>query len=384
MRLSQLELRNFRNLREVQLTFGTGLTVLFGHNGAGKTNILEALYFTSTLRSFRCSELGPLVLRGARQAAVTVTGRDLQLGLDSKLHVQINRGERSTRRLAQADGKTVRSAVDFYGRLRTIVFTPEDLTILRGSPGDRRKFIDRALFARERIHISDIQAYEKLVRSRNHVLRDDFGGRTPANREQLLDTYEQGLAEVGARIWTRRVDFISAIRDGFQTTYRQISGGKTAAEVRYKSGLGSVSVDQREAALRRTLRERRSEDFRRGRTTTGPHRDDLEVLLDDQIAGTFASQGQSRALMLSLKLAELQISQNPAGQAPILLLDDVSSELDPQRSRQLFEALQGLVHQCVVTTTAPHFIPLPATWAAHHFEISDGSVRKVSIGDNPK
>ncbi len=352
--------------------------MLFGHNGAGKTNILEALYFVSTLRSFRCSELGPMVMRDARQASVTVVGRDLSLDLDSKLHVQINKGERSTRRLAQADGKTVRSAVDFYGRLRTIVFTPEDLGVLRGSPGDRRRFVDRAIFARERIHINDIQAYEKLVRSRNHVLRDEVSTRSPAARDQLLDTYEQGLAEVGARIWTRRVKFVAAIQEGFQATYGQISGGSTAASVVYQASLGEVPEDSREAALRQSLRDRRREDFRRGRTTLGPHRDDLSVCLDGQSAGNFASQGQSRALMLGLKLAELQISQNAAGEAPILLLDDVSSELDPQRSRLLFEALQTLVHQCVVTTTAPHFIPLPPDWSACHYAVSDGAVRKVS------
>ncbi|MGB1274431.1 MAG: DNA replication/repair protein RecF [Nannocystaceae bacterium] len=382
MRLTRLELRAFRNLGDVSLDFGPGLTVLFGHNGAGKTNILESLYFVSTLRSFRCSELGPLVMRDEAQASVSVVGRDLELDLDSNLYVQITKGSRSTRRLAQADGKTVRSAADFYGRLRTIVFTPEDLGVLRGSPGERRRFLDRAIFARERIHISDIQAYEKLVRSRNHVLRDEVTTR-PASRTQLLDTYEQGLAEVGARIWTRRTEFIAAITPGFKTTYAKITGGKIPATVGYRSAFGDVPPDARQAALAKSLRDHRPEDFRRGRTTVGPHRDDLDVRLDGQPASNFASQGQSRALMLALKLAELQISESSTGEAPILLLDDVSSELDPQRSRQLFAALQGVVHQCIVTTTAPDFIPLPATWAARHYEVADGAVRKVAIELKP-
>ena len=168
MRLKQLTLADFRNFRfdpassqvGQQLEFGQRFTVLWGHNGAGKTNILEALYLLSTLRSFRTSDLKAMLRRGCDHARVEIEAFDAELGLSRKLEVRIDRGARSTRRSARLDGKLVRSAVDFYGHVRAVLFTPEDLGILRGSPGGRRQFIDRVLFARERAHIADVQAYE--------------------------------------------------------------------------------------------------------------------------------------------------------------------------------------------------------------------------------
>ena len=160
MQLLRLQARDFRNLEQVEIEFSPRFTVLHGHNGAGKTNVLEALYLISTVRSFRSAELGPLVRHDMGQARVEVTGRVPGLGVTSSLCVALQRGTRSTRRTAMADGKVIRSGAKFYGRLPAILFTPEDLGVLRGSPGGRRRFLDRVLFARDRAHISDIQTYE--------------------------------------------------------------------------------------------------------------------------------------------------------------------------------------------------------------------------------
>ncbi len=354
--------------------------MLHGHNGAGKTNVLEALYLVGTLRSFRSADLGPLVRHGQPEARVEVSGLDPRVGITSRLVVQLSRTERMTRRLAQADGKTIRSGLDFYGRLRAILFTPEDLGVLRGSPTGRRQFLDRVLFSRERTHISDTQDYEKLLRSRNRVLREDEG--SSRTRDDLLAAYEVGLAEVGGRIWTRRVRLLADLHTRFVAAFAGIHGAELPASMRYLSKAGPLAGRAAQDVLTEALQDQRRHDIMRGTTTVGPHRDDFDMQLGGQSASTYASQGQARALILAFKIAELQAARELTGEAPLLLLDDVSSELDPERSAQLFAALVREAGQCVLTTTAPHFIGLEPGEDCRYIEVKAGRI-EPSAGTPP-
>lgn len=386
MLLRRLLLRDFRNLEEVELEFGERFTVLHGHNGAGKTNVLEAVYLVSTLRSFRASELGPLVRHEAPGALVELTADDAVAGLPSQLSVKLERRGSSTRRTASADGKVIRSGAQFYGRIQAILFTPEDLAILRGSPSGRRQFLDRMVFARERAHIGDIQNYEKLVRSRNQVLKREDVSRV--ERDRLLDTYEAGLSDVGARVWNRRTALVDELQLPFREAFGRIHGsvgsspamgGPLAASARYVSKLSDdVEPEARAAALLSAYQERRSEDLRRRVTTVGPHRDDLSVELGGAAAADFASQGQARALVLAFKLAELRAAASRGGAAPLLLLDDVSSELDPDRLAMLFAALADDAGQCILTTTAAQFIALPQGVHSRTWRVDRGSIEADS------
>ena len=374
MRLQQLTLNNFRNFDTAILDLGERFTVLHGHNGAGKTNLLEAIYLIGTLRSFRTNDMGAMIRHEFEATSVEAVVSDSVAGVPSSLAVQIRRHATSVRRTASVDRKTIRSAADFYGRLPVILFTPEDLAVLRGAPAGRRQLIDRMLFVRDRGHIQDIQAYEKLVRSRNHVLR----GETPAkDRAQLLDTYDAGIAQVGARIWERRTTFIEQLQGPFSRAFARIHGqrGSTPAEGNASSAHLSYAArwEAKQGAVQESLldglRRARGTDLRRGTTSVGPHRDDVVVELDGKPAGQFASQGQARALVLAIKLAELDLARDLA---PILLLDDVSSELDPARAVLLTQSLMDAADQCLLTTTSPSFVPLPSTTQVRHYRVDLG------------
>lgn len=391
--LQHLTLRDYRNLTEAEIDLQAGFTVLWGHNGAGKTNVLEAVYMVSTLRSFRTSDSSALVRWDAPGANIELKAFDPKLGVSTQLNVRLERRGKGARRTATADGKFVRSAAQFYGRIKAVLFTPEDLAVLRGSPSGRRQFMDRVLFARDRQHITDTQTYEKLVRSRNSVLRDPV---SPTQKADLLATYEAGLADVGSRIWTRRVELLEELAAPFAANFANIHGVRgsspgsadgTAAHaaLRYESKLETkleqaVAPEERAAILLSELQQRRIEDERRGGTSIGPHRDDLIVELDGQPAGEFASQGQARALVLAFKLSELESTTALTGAPPILLLDDVSSELDPARSAMLLETLVERAGQCILTTTAPHFVALPGGVQTHLVQVDRGSLHASSTG----
>ncbi|KIG12622.1 DNA recombination and repair protein RecF [Enhygromyxa salina] len=404
MQLGRLTLADFRNFRAGPaegvgqvIEFGPRFTVLWGHNGAGKTNVLEGLYLISTLRSFRTADLKAMLRRGCDHARVEVEAFDDELGLTTRLEVRIDRTGRSTRRSARLDGKLMRSAVEFYGRVQAVLFTPEDLGILRGSPSARRQFLDRVVFARERAHIGDVQTYDKLLRSRNRVLKAEPADLRASERTRLLDTYDHGLSEVGARIWTRRVELVEQLRGPFAAAFAQIHDRDTLASGSFESGLRYMSrvapdaapaqdqqtaLEARRETLAAALVEHRRRDEAARRTTVGPHLDDLEVTLDGTAAGDFASQGQARALVLAFKIAELRAARVRSGRAPLLLLDDVSSELDPVRSVKLFEALAAEVGQCVLTTTSAHHIELGAGLGAgvdrRDLELRDGMIVAAS------
>lgn len=353
MLVQSLRLRDFRNLAELTLAPDSRFNIIEGANGQGKTNLLESIYFLAALRSFRA----------LRNAAIVRTGADeaqCEAWIDRggvRREVSIAIGPRARR--IRLNGNTVRRLGDFFGTVNAVAFTPEDVAVMRGSPGDRRAFIDRMIFNAHPGFAVEMAEYETALKNRNALVRDG-----EVRDRSLLEVYDHQLARCAAVIARRRIDWLEALREPFAATFDEIFGGGVGASVSYRpsflddetpddpgdAGLASAMRDALEASLRR--------DLQRGHTTVGPHRDDFDGAIDGRSAREYASQGQHRSYVLSLKITEIRLSTERNGHSPILLLDDVSSELDPARNARLFEFLSSIDGQVFITTTDAAFVRL--------------------------
>jgi DNA replication and repair protein RecF len=275
--------------------------------------------------------------------------------------VELAQGSRRVR----LDGKTVRPLSRYFGAFNVVVFTPEDLGLPRGAPGDRRKFLDRGVFNLESAYLATASDYDKVLRTRNSVLRQagqgTLGGR---QADELLAVYDVQLAALAVSIVDARVRFLDTIAPELATAFAAITRTGLPVVARYASKLVGLPA----AAIEEQLRGGRARDLASQSTQLGPHRDDVVLELDGREAGSFASQGQLRAIMLAWKTAELTVLGRVHRDLPILLLDDVSSELDPSRNEYLFEHLASLAGQCFITTTHASHVLLRRDRADYRIE----------------
>ena len=339
MRLELLTADGVRNLAPLELVPGARFNVFVGDNGQGKTNLLEAIYAVAALRSFRTSRMADLVAFGHERARLGA--RVTKDGMTRVYEVELAEGSRRVR----LDGKSVRPLARYFGGFNVVVFTPEDLALPRGSPGDRRRFLDRAVFNRNAEYLGLVQDYEKVLKQRNAVLRQ--AAETGREVEALLAAYDDQLVRLAIAVADARASFVADIAADHARAFAAIARIEAAASVRYQSATAGATIETVAAMVRAS----RARDLASGATQVGPHRDDLVFELDGREAGAFASQGQLRAILLAWKTAELALLARVHDDAPILLLDDVSSELDPSRNAYLFDHLAERASQCFITTT---------------------------------
>jgi DNA replication and repair protein RecF len=356
--LRSLKVSGVRNLAPFTLEPGTRFNVFHGDNGQGKTNLLEAIYVVGTLRSFRASRLREIIRIGEEQAYIGASVRRDQL--ERRYEVTVTQRSRRVR----LDGKTVRPISKYFGDFNVVLFAPEDLQVPRGSPAERRRFLDRAVFNRRASFLGRSRDYARVVKNRNALLRklDEAPGGRAAIMAQL-EVFDTQLASLGAQVVAARVAYLDELRPFFSTAFEQITRAGLTAGIEYQLGEElSVPLDsdpaELEAALAEAITASRRRDMARRATSIGPHRDDLGFTLEGQPASSFASQGQLRALVLSWKTAEMDLLGKSHGEPPILLLDDVSSELDEARNGYLFDFLGGRSSQCFITTTHPKHVLL--------------------------
>lgn len=343
MWLHRARFSNFRNLVAGDLEFSTQFLALVGPNGQGKTNTLEGLYFLFGLRPLRTVPRRALVRAGAERAELSATITRRSTGLRHELGVELGSRTRTLTR----DDKTVDTRA-YIGTGVAVSFTPDDLVLGKGGPDRRRRFLDRALLNLQPAHLDRSLRYQRALKERNRLLSEQAS-------DAMLDAYDELVADLGAAIACARARFVAEVSDRIGDHFHRIADPAPALGIRYAPAIGEAldpeSTSATKVSFQRLLESRRRRDRSRGSTSTGPHLDDLDITLDGQAIRERASQGQYRALALALKLAELTHLAEVWGEPPLLLLDDMSSELDRGRSRQLFDTVTRLDGQVVLTST---------------------------------
>ncbi len=349
MKITRLALRDFRNFAEAEVHPHPRFNVVWGENGQGKTNLLEAIYWLATLRPYRASRLRELVRWGHK--ATRVDGAVERDGLIHRLAVEVRDGERRALR----EEKQARTA-HYFGALAVVMFTPDDVAMVRGSPELRRRFVDRAIFTGRPAHLATVLDYKRALDGRNRLLRESAP-------DDLVDVYEYTLAQQAARLMRARQTFVERLAPRFAAIVAAVAGEELGVEMRYRPSL-AIPDDAGDDALVEALYQSwigdRARDRERGFTQRGPQADDVGFTLLDRSARNYASQGQQRAIVLALKIAEIQLLEEIRQCTPVLLLDDVSSELDPRRNARLFEFLAAFEGQVFITTTDPGFLKIDA------------------------
>jgi DNA replication and repair protein RecF len=379
----RLGLQDFRSWPQVELNLEPGRTVFVGPNGVGKTNLVEALWYLSTLGSHRVASDAALIRAGAERAVVSTIvvneGRELAVDLE------ITAGRANKARLNRSP---VRAAREVLGVLRAVQFAPEDLALVRGEPAERRRYLDE-LATTQRPQIGAVRAdYDKVLRQRTALLKTATGARHRGDRSMLdtLDVWDGHLAANGAQLIAARVRLVNQLAPEVEKAYQLLASGSRPAAIRYRSGVevveeeaaaGADNAEVFEAALLDALARRRDAELERGVCLVGPHRDDLELRLGDQVSKGFASHGESWSMALALRLAAYELLRADGGD-PVLLLDDVFAELDNSR-RQALANVAASAEQVLVTAAVQEDIP--ADWDARRIEITmhDDESGRVSM-----
>ena len=363
MILAWLSIEDFRNHRSTQISFEPGRTLVVGPNGHGKTNLLEAVAMLDGSGSFRGATAETLVRAGSQRAYVRAEIR--RRNRTSLVEMEIPAGGRSR---AQVNGQRVRSLRDLAEVVTAVVFCPADLAIPAGGPSMRRSLLDEVLASTDREFRAARADLERILRQRNNLLKQ-AGQRPDGDALNTLDVWDDHFAAAGEIVARCRADLASSLAPVAQEAYRRLAGTDAPLALAYMTSWA-------DASLAAALAGARSDDLRRGTTTVGPHRDELEITLEGLAARTHASQGEQRSIALSLRLAQHRYIADRVGTAPIVLLDDVFSELDEGRARRLIDCLPGA--QTVVTSATGHVpdgIDIDACIEVHDGEVIAASVR---------
>lgn len=346
MILKEINLRNFRNYSDLSLSFSDGINVFLGENAQGKTNLMEAIYALSLARSPRTSNEREMIQWQEEAAHVsgTIEKRNAQYPLEihfSKKGKMAKINHLEQKRLSQ-----------YVGTLNVVLFAPEDLELVKGSPVNRRKFLDMELGQMSQVYLHDLVQYQRILKQRNLYLKQLLYGK--AKDEVYLQVLTEQLAIAGASVVKFRLEFVQKLEKWAQPLHSQISHQKEKLEIQYKSSVPFSGEKDKDALYLKLLEEQvrvQQRERDQGQTLFGPHRDDLVFYVNERNVHQFGSQGQQRTTVLSLKLAEIECMKDVLGEYPILLLDDVLSELDDDRQTHLLKTIEKKVQTFLTTTS---------------------------------
>ena len=336
MIIQSIELNNFRNYENLQISFDEGTNILFGDNAQGKTNILEAAYLSGTTKSHKGSKDKEMIRFGTNEAhlrtMVLKNGKQYQIDM----HLKHNRSKGIA-----VNKIPMKKASELFGILNIVFFSPEDLNIIKEGPAGRRRFIDLELSQLDKVYLNNLSNYNRIVNQRNHLLKElSFGGKKDLS--DTLEIWELQMVQYGERLIARRKEFVEQINGIIAKIHQRLTGGKESLKIIYEPSTGDLPFEQ-------ALNRYRERDLRMKSTTVGPHRDDIGFLIGDMDIRKYGSQGQQRTAALSLKLSEIELVKLATHDTPILLLDDVLSELDKHRQNYLLDSIHDI--QTLITCT---------------------------------
>ncbi len=372
MHVRRLCLANFRNYEMLEMHPGPGLNVLVGENGQGKSNLLEAIYMLATTKSFRAMRDTEVIKNGAREAVAfgeiafdDMPSRDLEVTVHS-----------TDRKSARINGAKASRAIDLIGSLNAVFFGALDLRLVNGEPSARRRYVDLAVAQTSPAYCTDLAGYKRSVDHRNRVLREM---RDNPGVDMGLEVWDDQMVRYGSPVVVRRTSFASELSGLAAEAHGTLSGGREALNVRYVPSVSCPASDVEvvSAAFMEELARVRESEIRRGSSLVGPHRDDIRFTVNGMEARSFASQGQQRTVVLGLKIAEMMFMEARCGRPPVMLLDDVMSDLDDERRARLLQRVRGRC-QTFVTCTNLRAFPREVLADARIFMVMEGTVETVS------
>ncbi|AQP53890.1 DNA replication/repair protein RecF [Vagococcus penaei] len=371
MYLKQISLKNYRNYDELDLPFSKKLTIFLGENAQGKTNLLESIYVLALARSHRSTNDKELIGWGEEFARIEGTV-EKKLGPVDLTMIISTKGKKT-----KINGLEQPRLSDYIGQLNVILFAPEDLSLVKGAPQVRRKFLDMEIGQINPQYLHNLSIYQSVLKQRNQYLKKIAMSHTKDTI--YLDVLSEQLAQAGGYVLYHRLKFLNKLESWANTIHHKISYGKEVLTVQYKTALemsqGAESPKQLEALLLAALKNNEERDLNQLTTSVGPHRDDLLFFINDKNVQTYGSQGQQRTTALSVKLAEIELINEEIGEYPILLLDDVLSELDDDRQIHLMEFIENKL-QTFLTTTSLNHLENKLTIEPEIFHISQGAIEK--------
>jgi DNA replication and repair protein RecF len=334
MIIQSVELNNFRNYRDLKLCFDEKTNIFYGDNAQGKTNILEAIYLSGTTKSHKGSKDRDMIYFGEEEAHLRTFVKKGEIDYKIDIHLKKNR----TKGIA-INGVPIRKASELFGIANFVFFSPEDLSIIKQGPSERRRFIDMELCQLDKVYLHNLGNYNRIVNQRNKLLKDLAFRR---DLEETLDIWDIQLAEYGSKVIQCREAFVEQLNQIISSIHRNLSGGKEQLCVSYEKNVSKEELADK-------LKKNRERDLRMKTSSVGPHRDDLLFMADSIDIRKFGSQGQQRTAALSLKLSEIDLVKKIIHDTPVLLLDDVLSELDHNRQNYLLNSIHDI--QTMITCT---------------------------------
>ncbi len=357
MLIKKIQLKNYRNYSDAEVVFNENSNVLYGENAQGKTNILESIYLCGTTRSHQGSKDKEIIKLNENEAHIKmfIEKNGLEHRIDMHLRKNNSKG-------IAINGVPIKRSTELVGLVNIIIFSPRDLNIINNGPSERRRFIDMELCQLDRIYIDNLTRYNKVLKQRNHLLKQV---KYEESLKEMISVWDEQLVKYGIEVIKARDNFIKGVNPIAKDIHDRLTGGKEVLDVLYEP---NVSIEEFENKIKSNT----DRDIYYSMTHYGPHRDDMKFIVNDMDMRTYGSQGQKKSSALSLKLSEIEIVKNKTNDVPVLLLDDVLSELDRSRQTYLIDCFEGV--QTIITCTGlEEFIKRNVSFDKV-YKVVDGSV----------